>query len=66
MPMFTSAPSKFFLEVERGRQPVRDLGHGVAELGDHIVKHLANEKVVLDDQDARHARRIVCLVPMPL
>ncbi len=51
--------------IERRRQPVRDFGDRVAELRDHIVKHLADEKVILDDEDARRARRIVCHELMP-
>ena len=51
--------------IERRRQPVRDLGDRVAELRDHVVKHLADEKVILDDEDARRARRIVCHELMP-
>ena len=45
--------------------PCATLVTAVAELRDHVVKHLADEKVVLDDKDARRARRIVCHVLMP-
>jgi hypothetical protein len=41
---------------------VRDFGHSVAEVRDHVVKHLADEKVVLDDKNARRTQRIVCHV----
>jgi len=44
----------------KGRsEAMGDMSDLVAKLGDHIVDHFTNEKIVLDDENARRVLRLV-------